>query len=131
MSAESAAKVEADGVKAALSNLRVCSIGEEFDLQKDIAQVLTESGIGFDRERILGPRNRVDFLTRAGVAIEAKKGKPNRARVYAQVERYAAFKEVKSIILVVETSLRFPLPDIVNGKPCSVFGLQKLWGIAL
>lgn len=122
---------EFDNVIQALSTLRVGKIFVEYDLQNQIADVLNNASILFKKEYKLGPRNRVDFLTANGIAIEIKKGKPNRERLYEQAERYTAFPDVKAIILVVETSIITPLPSNINGKPCTVFGLQKLWGIAL
>lgn len=122
---------EYDQIIQALSTLRVGKISVEYDLQNQIAAVLDKSEIKYQKEYKLGPRNRVDFLTAAGIAIEIKKDKPNRRKLYEQVERYAAFDIVKSIIIVVETSIKTPLPPTINGKPCMVFGLQKLFGISL
>jgi cobalamin biosynthesis Mg chelatase CobN len=61
------------------------------------------------------------------VAVEVKKGKPNRTRLVDQINRYAEYEEVKAIVIVVETSLRIPVTQTTNGKPCAVVGLQKLW----
>lgn len=122
---------EFDNVIQALSSLRVGKIIVEYDLQNQIADVLNNASINFKKEYKLGPRNRVDFITVNGIAIEIKKGKPNRRKLYEQAERYMAFPEVKAMILVVETSIRDSLPSNINGKPCTIFGLQKLWGIAL
>lgn len=115
----------------ALSTLRIGKISVEYDLQKEIAAALDGVGISYNKEYKLGPRNRVDFLSSAGTAIEIKKGKPNRRKLINQAIRYTEFSEVTGIILVVETSILTPVPPLINGKPCSVFGLQKLWGIAL
>jgi len=112
----------------ALNKLRVNPVNEEFDLQREIAKIFDESDIKYQKEYVLGPRNRVDFLVN-GIVIEAKKGKPNKVQVIAQLQRYAAFLEVKGIILVVEKNL--DIPKEINGKPCKSFGLNKLWGIAL
>lgn len=85
----------------------------------------------YDKEHYLGRGNRVDFLTATGIAVEVKKGKPNRERLLSQINRYAEFEEVQSIIIVVETSLQDPINHSRNGKPCKVVGLLKQWGIAL
>ncbi|MDD3230896.1 MAG: hypothetical protein PHE09_17020 [Oscillospiraceae bacterium] len=114
-----------------LQTLRIGKIFEEYDLQNKIAAVFDKSGINYEKERQLGPGSRVDFLTQSGVAVEVKKGKPNRARLVDQINRYAEYQEVKAIVIVVETSLRIPIAKTNNGKPCAVVGLQKLWGIAL
>ena len=115
----------------ALKHLRVGVILDEYALQKQIADVLSQQGIEYKKEFVLGPRNRVDFLTDRGVAVEVKKGKPNRTSLISQINRYAEFDDVKSIIIVVETSIRSPIHKTDNGKPCIIMGLRKLWGIAL
>jgi len=111
-----------------LSNLRINPVNEEFDLQMEIAKLFDATGIEYEKECILGPRNRVDFYV-GGIVIEIKKGKPNKQQVTNQLRRYAQFSDVKGIILVVEKNL--DIPKEINGKPCVSFGLNKLWGIAL
>ena len=123
--------MDIEKVISAIGTLRVGKIIEEYDLQNKIAEAFDIGGIGYKKEFRLGTGNRVDFITCDGIAIEVKKGKPNRYRVEYQINRYAEFEEVKAIIIVVETSLRFPITRSYNGKPCFVIGLQKLWGIAL
>ena len=115
----------------ALKTLRVGKIINEYKLQADIAGALDTAGIGYAKEYQLGPGSRVDFLTDTGIAVEVKKGKPNRTQLVQQINRYAYFGEVKAVVIVVETSLRDPVKSTGNGKPCEVVGLQKLWGIAL
>jgi hypothetical protein len=118
-----------------LSKLRINPVNDEYDLQRDIALTLISDKFSFYKEKTLGPRNRVDFLVsdnnlvNEGIAIEVKKGKPNKVQVIRQLERYAAFPKVKGIILVVERNL--DIPREINGKQCVSFGLNKLWGIAL
>lgn len=110
----------------ALRQLRVHSLIEERVLHDKIKDVLRNNEIGFHYEYALGPRSRVDFLTLGGTAIECKKKKPNERLVMQQLERYASFGEVKSIILVIE---RYQvLPAMISGKPCASIGLNRLWG---
>lgn len=123
--------MDIEKVISAIETLRVGKIIEEYDLQDKIAKVFDATGIEYQKEFRLGAGNRVDFLTDDGIAVEVKKGKPNRERLMFQISRYAQFEEVQAVIIVVETSLRFPITQSYNGKPCSVVGLQKLWGIAL
>ena len=124
-----------EDITRTLSELRINPVNEEFDLQRDIALLLISHKFSFYKEKTLGPRNRVDFLVsdkiaaNEGIAIEVKKGKPNKQQVINQLRRYAAFPRVKGIILVVEKNL--DIPKEINGKPCKSFGLNKLWGIAL
>ena len=115
----------------AIKQLRVGKIFEEYELQKDIANTFDNSGIIYIKECRLGSGNRVDFLTQSGVAVEVKKGKPNRTQLINQINRYAEYPEVEAVVIVVVTSLRIPITKTANGKPCSVIGLQKQWGIAL
>jgi hypothetical protein len=114
-----------------LKSLRVTRILEEYDLQNQIAVLFDQMGVYYTREYHLGRGSRVDFLTESGVAIEVKKGKPNRSQLVQQIERYAGYECVRAIIIVVETSLRTPITRTRNAKPCAVIGLQKLWGIAI
>ncbi|HML37016.1 MAG TPA: hypothetical protein PKA19_06320 [Bacillota bacterium] len=123
--------MDIEKVTSALETLRVGKIIEEYDLQDKIAKAFDVAGIEYQKEYRLGTGSRVDFLTAYGIAVEVKKGKPNRASLETQINRYAEFEEVQAIIIVVETSLKFPIKQSWNGKPCSVIGLQKLWGIAL
>jgi hypothetical protein len=118
-----------DRILNALSRLRVNVIIEEYDLQLLIAEELTRERVGFKREYKLGPRNRIDFLTENGIGIEVKKGKPYSAQVIKQLKRYTESPSINGIILVVERNL--DLPKTINGKPCTSYGLNKLWGIAL
>ena len=120
-----------DTVINALRTLRIEKIFEEYELQNTIAAIFDKEDIRYEKERQLGPGSRVDFLTENGVAVEVKKGKPNRTRLVDQINRYAKYQEVKAVVIVVETSLRIPITKTDNGKPCAVVGLQKLWGIAL
>jgi len=112
-----------------LQNIRINLVRDEFKLQNIIAQQFNQSGIGYDREYKLAPRNRIDFLVAGGIGVEVKKGKPYRRQVIEQLERYTAFPEISTMILVVERNL--DIPKKINGKKCYSIGLNKLWGIAL
>ena len=114
----------------ALKTLRVSAITSEAELHKEIMKAFFNHDIPYFHEYVLGPRCRVDFMVN-GVVVEVKKGKPNRNQLEAQINRYAAFDIVDAVIIVVETSLFNPILQTENGKPCTVFGLQKQWGIAL
>jgi hypothetical protein len=116
-------------VLQALRKIRINVIYEEFRLQEMIAEKLTEASLEFKKEYKLAARNRIDFLVDGGIGIEVKKGRPNRTQVLKQLERYAAFEEISAVILVVERNVY--IPDIVNSKRCILFGLNRLWGVAL
>lgn len=118
-----------DEVLRALSDIRVEVTLEEYDLQMVVAERLTSAGICYHREHFLGPRNRIDFLVDGGIGIEVKKGKPARAKVMRQLQRYTSSPEIKAVILVVERNVN--ISREMNGKTCISFGLNKLWGVAL
>lgn len=118
-------------VTRALSTLRIGVIRDEYALQEQIGSSLTEAGVTYRKEYQLGKGMRVDFLTSGGVAIEVKKGKPNRAMLEGQIDRYAKAIEVAAVYVVIETGLQFPFTRTGNGKPCRVIGLNRLWGVAL
>lgn len=112
-----------------LKRIRINVAYDEYELQDWITRLLQQAEIPFKKEHVLAPRNRIDFLVDGGIGIEVKKGKPNRTQVCAQLERYAGFDCIRSIILVVERNVN--IPREVKGKPCVLFGLNRLWGVAL
>lgn len=114
---------------AALSTLRPPSVIDEYGLHELIGQALTQGGISFVREAPLGPRCRVDFLCEGGIAVEVKRGYPARAPLMRQLGRYAACGQVSALVLVVERNAS--VPARIAGKPCVLFGLNRLWGVAL
>lgn len=118
-----------DKVLGVLRSIRINVVFEEYELQEMIARIFENSGIAFKKEYKLAARNRIDFLVEGGIGIEVKKGKPNRTQVCRQLERYAAFDEINCVILIVERSVNIPCK--VNGKQCVLFGLNRLWGVAL
>lgn len=115
-------------VIAALKKVRVHVLTDEYKLHKKITEQLDNANIHYTREYMLDRGNRVDFLTDGGIAIEAKKRKPNEKQVLAQLERYASFPEVRAVILVIE---RYQgVPEEIHGKPCFCIGLNRLWGLS-
>lgn len=116
-------------VLTALRALRTPAQPDEYALQREVAHALDAAGIPYQKECVLGPRNRIDFLCEGGVGIEIKRGKPNAKLVRTQAQRYCGCEQVQSIIIVVERSLR--MPARIGGKPVAVLGLNALWGVAL
>jgi hypothetical protein len=113
----------------ALRQIRISTVSEEYEIHQIVADHLLATEIPFSREYSLGAHNRIDFFVPGGIGIEIKKGMPPHALLMSQLERYANFDEIQAIILVVER--KATVPDIVNGKPCVLVSLNKLWGIAL
>jgi len=118
-----------DEIVKALNSLRIPLVVDEFELQALVGGALEKHGIGYTKEARLAPRCRVDFLCEGGVAVEVKRGKPQKARLMEQLKRYAALEAVNSVILVVERTAE--LPKEVCGKPCRVVALNRLWGVAV
>jgi len=71
--------------------------GDEIQLHKRIAEVLTLYGFEFERERVLDARNRADFWL-DGVVIEVKVGGSLSSALH-QVGRYIKLPDVTGVIL--------------------------------
>lgn len=122
--------MQVNEVISILKNLRVNGIYEEYEIQNEIYKTFNQYSIDVIKEYKLGCKNRIDFfLPQQGIGIEVKKGKPGKKKVIDQLERYAVFKEITTLILVVERNM--DVPKMINGKPCFSIGLNKQWGIAL
>jgi len=119
---------EIERICAALSVLRIPVAPEERLLHQMIAAALEGAGIAAQHEATIAPRCRIDFLA-GGVGIEVKRGRLDGRRLLAQAARYLASPLVSALILV--TCDLAPLPDSISGKPVVVFGLNRLWGVAL
>lgn len=117
-------------VIASLRRLRIQPITYESELHDQIAERLRTDGIAYQHEVTLGPRNRIDFMVPPGIGIEVKKGKPTSSDLTAQAERYAAFDQIRAIILVVERNV-FWYPEAIDEKPVHYIACNRLWGIAL
>jgi hypothetical protein len=117
-----------DNVMAALRQIRASVVCEEHEIVQIVANHLIAAEITFFREYKLGPRNRIDFFVPGGIGIEIKKGRPPHALLISQLERYTSFDAIKFVILVVER--KATIPGDINGKPCILMALNKLWGVA-
>jgi len=118
-----------DEVVRVLGALRAPQAAQEAELQQTVEDCLRESGIAFTREAVLGPRARIDFLTESGVGIELKKGRPESRSLRRQLERYAEYEKVQSLVVLTQKSAL--LPAKVKGKACVQISLNQLWGVAL
>jgi hypothetical protein len=116
-------------VMAALKTIRVTKAGlQETELHDDVCAALAQAKITYRREYSFGPRCRADVWV-DGIVIEVKKQRPARAKLLAQLLRYAEQPQVRAIVLVLERSV--PVPSEIEGKPVFVVSLNALWGIAL
>ena len=115
-------------VYEALSALRAPLQQGEYDLHRLVMDALDTAGIPWTHEVKLAPRCRIDLMC-GGVGIEIKRGKPDRASLLRQLQRYAACEDVDALILICERTAE--LPRTVCGKPVHLICLNRLWGIAL
>ena len=112
----------------ALSTIRCGAACTEEELHALAAKALADAGIAAVHEARLAPRCRIDFLA-GGVGIEIKKSRPERAKLLAQIERYAACAQVSQLIVVAPRGVN--LPERVGGKRVVMLALERLWGICL
>ena len=112
----------------AISALRAPLQQGEYDLHRLVMDALDAASIPWVHEVKLAPRCRIDLMC-SGVGIEIKRGKVERARILAQLQKYAACEQVEGLILVTEKTV--PLPHTIGGKPVRLICLNRLWGIAL
>lgn len=117
-----------DEIYQALRCLRAPIQRGEYDLHHLVMACLEAHGIACEHEVRLAPRCRIDLMAGA-VGIEMKRGKPEKARLLAQLNRYAACPQVEALLVVCERNI--DLPHTIGGKPVAVLCLNRLWGIAL
>ncbi|HZK34273.1 MAG TPA: hypothetical protein VFD33_03050 [Bacillota bacterium] len=120
---------EIEEILSVLRRIRIGVTDSEFEIQDLIDDLMTKHEISYEKEYRLAARNRIDFFTDSGIGIEVKRGKPNKRQVLKQLERYTSFDEMRAIILVVDRNVN--IPDQIKGKRCVLFGLNRLWGVAL
>ncbi|MBQ3155787.1 MAG: hypothetical protein IJB81_02530 [Clostridia bacterium] len=115
-------------ITEAISALRAPLQQGEYDLHRLVMDALDAAGIPWAHEVPLAPRCRIDLMC-GGVGIEIKRGKVEKARVLAQLQKYAACPQITGLILVTEKTI--PLPHAIHGKPVRLICLNRLWGIAI
>jgi len=95
-------------------------VGDEADLQGQIARVLTDHALTFEREARLSERDRIDFLLRAsGIGLEVKVD-GSRSSVLGQLWRYAECQDIQALLLVSTRFQHVRLRGPVLGKPLFV-----------
>lgn len=101
------------------------NFASETVLHEGIAKVLTEAGIGFEREFVAGPKDRFDFLVPPGVVIEAKV-QGSMSEPLSQVSRYAQRDDVSAVVLVTTRFWgRMKVPDKLHGKPFRLLQIRR------
>ena len=119
---------QVNDILKALSKVRIPAILTEPMMHQMIQDALTESGIQAVHEAKLAARCRIDFLI-GDIGIEAKVGRQPKGKLLQQADKYLALPNLSALILV--TSGGVNLPGTIHEKPLIVFGLNKLWGVAL
>ena len=119
---------EMQRVADALGTIRCGASATEEELHVQVAQALRAAGVEAAHEARLAPRCRIDFLA-GGIGIEIKKKRPERAKLIAQLARYAACPQVRALIVVAPRGV--DLPGRIGAKPVAMFALERLWGISL
>ena len=115
-------------VADALGTIRCSASAAEEELHAQVAQALGAAGLEAEHEVRLAPRCRIDFMV-GEIGIEIKKKRPERAKLAAQLARYAACTQVSALIVVAPQGVN--LPRTIGGKPVTMIALERLWGISL
>lgn len=119
---------EMERVLSALRAVRCGASATEEELHALAAQAFVAAGIEAQHEARLGPQCRIDFLC-GNVGVEIKKSRPERAKLIAQLTRYAACGQVSALVVVAPRGVS--LPKAIGGKPVAMLALERLWGIWL
>ena len=115
-------------VMDALETIRCGASCTEEELHALVAQALESAGIEAAHEARLAPRCRIDFMA-GEIGIEVKKKRPERAKLIAQLARYAACGQVRALVVVAPRGVN--LPRTIGGKKVTMVALERLWGISL
>lgn len=115
-------------VTQALETIRCGASDAEEALHAQAAHALEAAGLEAAHEVRLAPRCRIDFMV-GEIGIEIKKKRPERAKLLAQLTRYAACAQVRALIVVAPRGVN--LPRTIGGKPVTMIALERLWGISL
>lgn len=119
---------EAARVVCAIKTIRCSAACTEEELHAQVEKALKDSGLEALHEVRLAPRCRIDFMS-GGVGIEIKKSRPERAKLIAQLTRYAQCERVEALVVAAVRGV--DLPRTIAGKPVVQVSLERLWGISL
>lgn len=98
---------------------------DEAELQECISEALFKAKVEHEREARLNERDRIDFLTAAGVGVEVKT-KGSVTTIARQLSRYTESDKVTALMLVTTRAThRARLPDELHGKPLFVLTLRN------
>lgn len=99
------------------------AFNREKELQASIAEVITRTDLPVEREKALGPGDRIDILV-AGVGIEVKVA-GSVETVQRQLLRYARSEMVEALVLVTSRWQGSGVPDMLEGKPVRVHVIAR------
>lgn len=126
--------MDQDGVEqlarviAALETIRCGAACSEEELHALAREALARFGLEAHHEVRLAPRCRIDLMC-GSIGIEIKKSRPQTASLVRQLTRYAACPQVEQLLVIAPRAVR--LPKTIAGKPVTMMGLERLWGISL
>lgn len=112
----------------ALRTIRCGAACTEEELHAQAAAAFALAGIEAQHEARLGPRCRIDFLC-GEIGVEIKKSRPERAKLIAQLTRYAQCPQVAALAVIAPRGVN--LPKAIGGKKVVMLALERLWGIYL
>ena len=112
----------------AIETIRCSAACTEEELHAQVACALEQSGIQAQHEARLAPRCRIDFFA-DGIGIEIKKKRPERAKLMAQLTRYAQCEQIQALVVAAPRGVN--LPRCILGKRVTMVALDRLWGITL
>ena len=102
-------------------------LSSEDQLQRGIEQLLRTSTFQWEREVIVTPRDRIDFLVE-GCGVECKIDGSG-PEVIRQLHRYAQQDVIRELLLVTTKSRHLNgLPTELNGKPVRGLVLRGAFG---
>jgi len=101
-------------LKTEFSKYRM-TFGSELELQNQIAEILTRAGIAHQREHVLSPEDRPDFLVQT-IALEVKVGGSINSHL-RQMQRYNRHATVAGTILICTKPFGQMMPETLAGKP--------------
>lgn len=100
------------------------NVTDEGSMQRGITEALHMGGFAFEREAILSPTDRVDFLVDGGVAIEVKRHGAV-GDLLRQLARYARHETVRELLVVTARLQGSGLPSVLHGKPLECLVLVR------
>jgi len=96
----------------------------ELDVQDGLGVLFVRERIDFEREVVLSPTDRIDFLLSDGIGIEVKIDR-SLTSVTRQLFRYAKHERISTLILVTSRIRLLNLPSQLNGKPLLAIDLLR------